>query len=530
MDAATPARVLVVENDGRISQYLATILTKRGYEVHVAQGFGDELVESARALGKRVRPHVAIVDLRLTDDYTDDRSGLELLPDLKSARCILYSAYLAPDILRQARRTEQAVDWVDKQNIELLYSAVDEAAQQTCAGVRGVAVQWPPGWSVEHLTTTIFKDADTMPAATILDDVVFQLFSANERIVPEAVTGAVGGVQSVLRGRSLVAKIHPDALQPKVLKLGNAARTQREHESYLAYVHDQLPGLYHTQIEKHITFWDLGGTVYSFVGADQQVLPTFTLHYAQHDDSAAILSPLYHLFTTVWLPHYERSQPAAFDSLFAAYDAVFNFANKYARIEEELVADLMAILTRPLPNPIAWVREWGRHSTIPSARQAVTHGDLHGDNLFVEGGRAWIIDFERTGPGHALRDFAELEVDIFARLIDQGVSWPDLQQLALLLAEPQKPGAIFQTGAMLHDQHDIQKAIAVIGGIRQMAHTTVRYSDQREYLWAMLFDAIFVASVQSMNKTQRLRALLYAGALCKRLQTWGEEWVVENGK
>ena len=44
----------------------------------------------------------------------------------------------------------------------------------------------------------------------------------------------------------------------------------------------------------------------------------------------------------------------------------------------------------------------------------MTHGDLHGDNLLVDKEHAWAIDFEHTGSGHILRDFAELEVDILS--------------------------------------------------------------------------------------------------------------------
>lgn len=518
-------RVLVIDNDERITQYLQTIFTKRGYAVYAAQGFGAELRAHALHLAQQVRPHVAIIDLRLDDDYTDDPTGLLLLPALASARCILYSAYLAPSVLSRVKRQYNVFDWVDKQNVSALYAVVDEAANQASASRRGLTIQWPPSWQREQIIAALFKDAHTLPEIAILDDLIAQLFSTNHRIIPEALTGAVDGLRSVVRGRSVVTKVYPDNRQPLVLKLGKAERIRREYENYQTYVHNQLPGLFHTQIEKHVAFWDLGGTLYSFMGADQQVLPTFAQHYARTDKLDAILTPLHHLFQSVWQPHYEAMQPLAATSLFAAYDEVFHLEEKLARIEADLIQQLRAATTRSLIDPVQWVRAFGHDSVMPAARQAVTHGDLQGDNLFVEGERAWIIDFERTGPSHALRDFAELEVDIFARLLPHDrVDWLALYSLARTLVGPADVGVSLSLSDALAGNREIAKASQVITGLRALAREVVHYNDQREHLWAMLFDALFVASVNSMPASQRLRALLYAAVICERLAQWGAVW------
>lgn len=525
MPSTSPPRVLVIDNDERITYYLHTLLTKRGYAVYVVEGVGAALRTHAVELAHQVRPHVAIVDLRLEDDYTDERTGLTLLPALSSARCILYSAYLASDVLRQAARQYQVFDWVDKQNVQALYSVVDEAAYQTHAGRRGLTIQWPASWQRDEIVKALFKAPPTLPAVDILDDIIAQLLPTQQQVVPEAVTGAVDGLRSVVRGRSVVVKIYPHGRQPLVLKLGNARRTQREYENYEAYIHNQLPGLFHTQLEKHVVFWDLGGTLYSFMGAGQQVLPTFALHYARASEVEAILSPLRHLFQRVWQPHYEAARPLAALSLFAAYDEIFHLEEKLARIDPHLIHKLQTEVASGLIDPVSWTFTFGRDSTIPSARQAVTHGDLHGDNLFVEEDRAWIIDFERTGLSHALRDFAELEVDIFARLLPhERVEWPALYELALALVGPVEAGAPVALPAGLTENEEVAKAIGVINGLRHLAKAVVHYSDQREYLWAMLFDALFVASVNPMPEPQRARALLYASVICERLVRWGSLW------
>lgn len=520
-----PPRLLVVDNDERIVYYLRTIFTKRGYDVYTPQGVGGAaLRQNAVEVAQAVRPHVAIVDLRLDDEYTDDPTGLMLLPQLASARCILYSAYLAPTVLSRVKRQYNVFDWVDKQDIERLYTVVDEAAHQASASRRGLAIQWPTDWRRQEIIAALFKEASTQPEIEILDDLIAQLFGDSRRIKPETINGrAEEGLRSVVRGRSVIAKLYPDHLQPMVLKLGLAWRTHREYENYQAHIHGFLPGLFHTQIEKHTLFWDLGGTVYSFVGAGQQTLPTFAIHYAQTAEVDKILAPLRHLFRVVWQPHYEAAVPMSSGPLYDAYAELFHLDEKLAQIDRGLLSKLDGLVGLPL-DPIQWLQTFGGDSIIPTARQAVTHGDLQGDNLFVEEERAWLIDFERTGPSHALRDFAELEVDIFARLIPQErVDWATLQQLAEWLVSPTEPGA-FTVAAKSINNGEVQKALQVISGVRALAHEVVRHSDQREQLWAMLFDALFVAAVNSMPETQRLRALLYAGVICQRLAAWPEAW------
>lgn len=518
-------RLLVIDNDERIVYYLQTLFTKRGYEVHTAQGIGGAaLRQNAIEVAQTVRPHVAIVDLRLDDEYTDDPTGLKLLPDLTSARCILYSAYLRPTVLSQVKRQYSVFDWVDKQDIERLCTVVDEAAYQASASRRGLNIHWPTNWRRQEIIEALFKEAPPQPEIEILDDIIAQLFGDSRRITPETVNGKPEeGLRSVVRGRSVIAKIHADQLQPTVLKLGLARRTHREYENYQAHIHGFLPGLFHTQIEKHTIFWDLGGTVYSFVGAGQQTLPTFAIHYAQTAEVDKILAPLRHLFRNVWQPHYAAAVPLSHNSLYAAYTEFFHLEEKLAQIDPALQPTLAGLVGFPL-DPIQWVQTFGRDSVITTARQAITHGDLQGDNLFVEEERAWLIDFERTGPSHALRDFAELEVDIFARLIPQEwVDWATLQRLAEWLVSPTAPGAFAVTAEITHNI-EVQKALQVISGVRALAHEVVRHSDQREQLWAMLFDALFVASINVMPETQRLRALLYAGVICQRLATWPEAW------
>jgi hypothetical protein len=182
-------------------------------------------------------------------------------------------------------------------------------------------------------------------------------------------------------------------------------------------------------------------------------------------------------------------------------------------------------LSASLTNPVPWALRHANDSLIPDSRQAITHGDLHGDNLFVDSEHAWAIDFERTGPGHILRDFIELEVDIVTRL----VSFPShdlsrLYELAVVLAKPSEPAASIRGTSGLLAEPETRKALGVVAGLRRLAYEVTDYQDAREYLWGLLLDTLFVAALAAEGAPQRERALLFGSVLCERLRHWGGEW------
>lgn len=525
MDESASARIMVIDNDERVGVYLREILEAQQYAVHVVEGFGKQLIETALQEARRYRPHVAIVDLRLVDDYSDDRTGLTLLEHLYSTRCILHSNYLTAEVLRTVRRKYPEADWADKHEPSMVLAAVEDAAKQMSARLTGKTLLWPPRWEHQQIAARLVEENTPDLPPEMLDDIVVQLFPQYRRIQPEAIDGAIGDMRAVVRGGTFVAKVYPDHFEPQILKLSNAAKAQREQEHYRQYIQHLLVGLFSTQLVKSAEFWDLGGAVYNFIGASNQTLPTFATFYGRQDDGETILRPLRHFFTSVWRNHYDDLQSLQQPSLFDAYDAVFALRQKLQRIDPQAVSRLAAQLAVDLPDPVHWVEGFGQDSRIPRARQAVVHGDLHGDNLFVDGEHAWVIDFERTGPSHSLRDFVELELDLVTRLIGfSELDLPTFYRLALVLAEPSEPGGHFRLAAIVAENSIAYKAIQVIAGLREIAHSMTHYVDQHEYVWGLLFNALYVASARSFHPIQRERALLFSAILCEKLRSWSAAW------
>jgi CheY-like chemotaxis protein len=525
MAVQSTARVLVIDNDPRVGEDLQAMLEPPEYRVKVVQGCGERLLDDARIVASRFRPHVAVVDLRLLDEYSDERSGLALLRHLRPARCILYSAYLKPEVTSQASKRHGASDWVGKDEApQRLLSAIAEAAQESCAGHRRLAIHRPFAWTPRQVVSTLFRKDTDIPPETV-EDVLAQLFPGSTELTLGTVGGEVATPLPVSRGRSVVLKVLPGDLEPVVVKLAPADKTKVEAENYRKYVKGRLVGRFHARLERTVEFWDLGGAVYTFLSSSLRAMPSFTTFYRKETDHQVILRPLHHFFREVWSKHYGEPLPYRHIPLFQIYDRTLDLKQRLTEFSNHEDSSAFHGLADSLRDPVPWVLRHADDSLIPGARQVVTHGDLHGDNLFVSGEYAWAIDFERTGPGHILQDFVELEVDIATRLIPFPKG--DLSrfyELALVLAESPEPIAPLRPVAQLLADPETHKALSVITQLRSLAHEVTHFSDSREYIWGLLLDALFVSTLVLEDSPQRERALLLAAVLVGRLRHWGREW------
>jgi hypothetical protein len=492
------------------------------YAVQAAQGSGDTLIQDAKRIAGQFRPHIAIVDLCLWGDSTPDQSGLEVIAALRSARCILYSAYLRHNVTRQVR--EERVTWISKTEApQQLLDAVEHAAHTICALPGAPHIAAPPQWSPAAIVETIFRSRD-VPPQSLVHDLIKHLFPDSHTVTVEPLEDETMIAGAVGRGRSVLAKIWREGRRnPMVLKLGPAERIEQEAGNYKRYIEDNLRGRFYADvIDEPRYFWDLGGMLYAFLDTHLNDLSSFAAFYRQYQDPDTILRPLRHLLRDVWGGFYcapeEPPQP-----LFAAYDRVLRLQDRLKRPAIQNLAwppELSQQLK--LPNPIDWVQRHKDDDTIPSTRIAITHGDLHADNLFVNPDHAWVIDFERSGPGPILRDVTELEVDILTRLVTLTCRDPTaFCHLAQAIADPKEPDAPIRapTDICLQDS-DSAKALATIQGLRACAHEVIQIEDQREYLWGLLLDALFVASLHDHRAIQQDRALLLSAVLCSQLEQW----------
>jgi hypothetical protein len=180
-----------------------------------------------------------------------------------------------------------------------------------------------------------------------------------------------------------------------------------------------------------------------------------------------------------------------------------------------------------VPEPISWlIDKVNENKDIPVTALAVTHGDLHGDNLLVDGDQnLWVIDFERSGYGPILQDFTELESDILTRLAGlHDFDFEPLFRLGLWVAQSRRINeySFFPDSVGAR----VMKTMKVISALRQQAYECTGESDARPYLWGLLLNAIFRATLldPQKQKLSQQRALMLASIYCHRLDHWEEPW------
>jgi CheY-like chemotaxis protein len=521
-------RVLVVDDDPRVQKDMIQFLEEEGYTVRAPEAAGQVLVEKAKEVARSFRPHVALVDISLDGSQTN-RSGITLVEELKSAWCILYSSKLSWDITREIQRRYPKVTWVDKdEKVPILLDLVHERAREASASERKLLITKADGWS--EMTLKSLLGNDTSAPATLVDDILAQLFPGSHKLVLESLDQSVVTLQSVSRGRSVVMKIlHDGRVEPYFVKIAPADAIEREAENYKEHIDQNLFGSFHAILMGSVVFWDLGGVQYNFLDNGGNNLISFGDHYKRQSDVQEIIRPLRHFYQVTWSRLYEQGAPAK-EELGDYYKRVFKLAERLQTSETQDERIMIPGIPVPLLNPVQWLSKHMYGSSGLSYRTAVTHGDLHGDNLFVDGEHAWVIDFERSCPGHILRDFIEMEVDLFTRL-GPGNSgseiYSELMLAGLLLTSRLSP--ILETDLYRQITHpEIKKALDVIQENRKICVEMLRPSEFREYLWGLLFDLVYLLKLIEPNTPQYDRTLLLGGIICERLKRGTREWPEEN--
>ena len=211
------ARILI--DDDPSTRRILQSGARHGLPVMCAKGAGRELLEDAVRLAA-FRPHV-YSRCALADEYRDDRSGIDLLKHLQSARCILYSAYLTAEVMRLTK--DEAVTWVSKsESPQRLLDEVASAVRGICATYKGFTRQLPLDWESQQIVDAIFDPGSDVPADAV-DDILGLLFSDSRQIVLRTVGDTAASLAFAARSHSVILKAWPgNRLEPLMVKLAPA--------------------------------------------------------------------------------------------------------------------------------------------------------------------------------------------------------------------------------------------------------------------------------------------------------------------
>jgi len=530
-------RVLIVDNNERIVNMYKELITLWGFSPVIAQGIGNSLLEDAKRKVMEFRCQIALVDLRLVDDLDEeDVSGLKLVPEIKPAVSLIVSASNDVAKIRQSDDIG-AARYVGKgEGPGVLKKELKEVVSSVCAFGKDLAIE--PYDVIDQVSKTLFK-GDNIKFSDQLVDILCRLFPDVNglRIEKLGKDHESSDISTVPRPRSVILRVYEkvgeDERQPVLVKIARTEKINEDVSRYEAHIRRQLVGHYTANLEGSTCAWDIGGAIYSYFG-DAEIIP-FS-QYFQNEGAEKINQCLKHFFSTTWSAHYKRAKTVTDLTLLGHYHKVWG-AEWYERAITFRDLDVSSIMgperweAIQAPHPIKWLENLGaKDETTPSKSKptliAVTHGDLHGDNILVdENNIAWVIDFERTGEGHALQDFVELESDIINRLKWTNENISDFYKLCIVITKQTEVQALDE-GEIISTDGEIEKALQVISMVRSLAREATGISNFQEYLFGLLFNTIFRATItpdDPLSEHQK-RALMLASIICHRLDHWNEPW------
>jgi response regulator of citrate/malate metabolism len=530
-------RVLIVDNNDRVKNVYMELVNYWGYEPVLANGVGKDLLQDAKSKIREKRCQLALVDLRLVDDWDDeDDSGLAIVPQLKPAICFIVSASVDIENIRRSDEVGAATYIGKGEGPNILKEKLEREARKICSSEKNVTIE--PQKILEHISKTLCKDVPVKFHDQI-KDIFVRLFPNASKLHLERLGASSETLtySSVPRPRSVILLVYENNKQPVIVKLARAHKMSIEIERFQKHIQGYLKGHFHPNISNPIILWDIGGAIYTSLGSTNS--HTFTKFYNEAT-FADIEHSITHFFSRSWSPLYAEAKQCKNVSLFEEYCKVWG-DEWYQRIcdfkvpkpQEVMETDTLKEM-QPI-DPIAWFKEnigdklSEDKSIVSETALAVTHGDLHGDNLLIdENQNAWVIDFERSGEGHILQDFVELEGDILNRLISSNKNLPSFHKLCIKISQDKE---IQEFDNWEHfGIPEVEKALQTISLLRKLARQCTAISDARQYLLGLLFNTLFRATItgDTAFKLSQQRALMLASIICHRLDHWDDPWPPEE--
>lgn len=529
-----PPRVLIVDNDKKAAQIMGDLVSHWGYTPVCAEGEGAALLADAKKMAKEQRCQIALVDMRLKDNFDEsDTSGLDLIPDIKPAAVIIISGHGSASRAEESRE-KGAESFIGKEVSSLVKKEkLQKAAKKLCAKERK-ELSIIPANMLESIAKTLFDSSVPTDCYDQIADILAQLFPEAVKLDLEKINADAASTEFLTapRPRSVVLKVREDDLQPVIIKFARAQKVQKEIDCFRKYMRDRLVGNYVPELRSNVILWDIGGVKFKYIGKTHRTFANFF----QAEPFEKIELSLKHFFEETWSSHYDKckeSDELENASLLTLYRKIWEdqWLERAYRAE---IPDLMKItgIDFSQSNSIEWLKyivaNEGKDtdpSRVEKTRVAITHGDLHADNLLIdESQNGWVVDFERSGEGHALQDFIELESDLITRMSAQK-DYHACLRLCIAVAQNKNIEAVPLDDPMLADP-ETQKLLKTISTIRILAKKCTNISDARQYLLGLFFNAIFRATIISQkdgNKSQ-IHAWMLAEVLSHRLQNWDKTW------
>jgi hypothetical protein len=527
-------RILVVDSDPRSRVASQSFLLDWGYDPVLAMGHGARLIAHAKNEAHDKCCGLALIDMRLYDDQdVNDDSGLKLANELSNMMsCIIFSGH--EDQLIRIFQDYKNLSFINKvDSPDKIKERIDTEARKVSAAKRGL--EFEDLNILDEISRTALGSLTKQYPEQVVD-ILARLFPAARKLRVEKFDTHPWPlhVSTTPRPTSMISKVYGEQrYDPYIVKVARAEKIQKEIDRYNRFVDGKVTERFTGRLVRHAILWDIGAAAYSYPG-DNNVI-SFSRFY-EEQPIADIEESLKFFFNYVWARHYLMAYDKFNVSLFNLYTEVWgNWFEKCVKAFPITKPLDISFVTKELnaPDPVHWLRTKivegpGDVSMINITRIAITHGDLHGENLLIDSKKnALVIDFERCGEGHALQDFIELETDIINRLGTHSLDPFEYIKMLLFILRHKKiqdfDGVEILT---VSENKRIEKALHTISMLRSLAVQHTGINDAREYVFGLLFNMIFRATI-ARNKDPHKgphQALMFASIICHRLDHWDELW------
>jgi len=528
-----PARILIMDDEERWRDELSEALTDTGYYIRTAATRNE-----ANQLYASELFHVLILDIRMDESDVDNEEGLDVFLRLKNAkktksvRVIICSGH--DSRYRDGFVGYKAVDFVSKNGFsdDDLRQAVERSLTQKLGVSFFLDIDWQHGLDSGTAVHDLLVDGEWVKRETPrgdqlaaeLDDLLCRLFHDAQALLIEPLTKGCSGAGVLLAQPNYA---HGGVAQKVVVKYGDSTDIDLEFRNFREHVQPYLGGQRHTTGRKLRHTPRLGGALYSFVGTSNTALADFETFY-EDNDLAATIEVLDDLFRATCAGWYANMGNQCFMRLTQYYSKILGLqkenleqARSYLKSVQGhgklAFNSLDGVLGLPNPISVMLDRPW----TV-STYECVTHGDLNANNIFVDHDRrTWLIDFQRTGRGHVLRDVIQLDNVIRFELLTkkQAPLQARFELERALLAMRSYPKEGFPIPETLKSPA-VRKAFGACCHLRFLAGRMLsnnRNASLEEYYIGSAFLALGSLKRRRLARVCREHALLSAALLAQQL-------------
>ncbi len=525
-------RILIVDDLERWREIISHTLRCSGFHVDTAATTGQAWERLAKTFY-----HLLVLDISMDDTDQTNVEGMELLQTLDenfgpAVAIIMLSAHGTKEQMREAFRDYSVIDFLAKEDFDNL--EFREQVQrffshqirinfdldihwQNVSGPKKVVLGVKVNQSrIKNSTPLQTRIADE------LDDLLCRLFyEADSLLLRPLVPGYSGA--GVLWVQPFYAT--GGGGRAEVVKFGDIHKIDKEYRHFKKYVEPFVGGGRRTAVRELRRTPKLGGISYSLVGSADDRLEDFGSFY-RRANLVQVKKVLDHLFRDTcagWYANPGKLQP---------YDLTGNYQKSLkftpAELEQTLSESLSSVQGKNKLRFSSLNRDRAFKNPIPATANqrlmrptyvCITHGDLNERNILIDqAGQTWLIDFQHTGPGHILRDVAQLDSVVrFQLLTAKEATLAERLKMEETLCRLERFSQLEQLAIDFATENQaLTKSFATAVHLRMLAHKLIAQNpsdDFSEYHIASLYQALKTLQFISLPDLQREHALLSASLL-----------------